>query len=371
MDSRVSGAAAPAPSRAGSVFPLRPMNQDEVFSSALAVLRHAPRAVIGLPVIASAVNFVLTTGLMLIAPTDTFLRLYTQPAAFEDDEVALAAFSDLWVLLLMSVTSFLSWVLLYVAAALIPVATLRAVYGLGTGPWQTLQITRKRLGWLVLHVVLVLVVLSTVFSVVMLIAALIVAFTLLVGVFVVVPAMLLGLLWTTVALMHAPVVIVVEGRDAITAVGRSFQLNKGLWVKHMVAVGVLFVVGLIVMLATMLPLGALLGISAGTVDGLPEDATWLTTSLLIGVQLTDSVLTALILALMGVVISVLYLNARFRQEALDTVLEAAADKPYSSDDAGDLVPGSPQHTAAYFSEARSPQAAVPAAPFAGGQRVRT
>lgn len=69
-------------------------------------------------------------------------------------------------------------------------------------------------------------------------------------------------------------------------------------------------------------------------------------ALLVLAQLYDAVLTALVMALAGTVIAVMYLNARFRQEALDAVLLDAAAEPQ---ELGELIPGSPEHLQAHYS----------------------
>src|SRR5699024_3578222 len=78
-----------------------------------------------------------------------------------------------------------------------------------------------------------------------------------------------------------------------------------------------------------------------------QDDWWAVLVLGLG-QLFDGALAALLVALAGTVFAMMYLNARFRQEALDAVLLDAAGE---AETAAGMLPRSPEHLGAHFSTA--------------------
>lgn len=344
-DTALSGPGTPV--RPGAVYPLRVMAQDEMFSAAFGAIRRSPRAVLGLPFLAGLLNFVVAIALMALFPSQQFMRMFLDPGAFEDPEMAWAAMGDggMWLLLMLS--GFIGNLLLAMSFGLLAIPTLRAAYGLPTTLGQTLRLRARTLGWLLLHLVLLSILLGVVGVVVLVVAGLMIGLTMFIGAIVVLPGLFLLLCWVTVALMFGPLVIVVERRNAFSALGRSIRLNRGLWWRHIGAVALLYLIGGIAMTVAAVPAGIVMGIGAEVAWQSPQgQEDWLAIVVLGLSQLYDAVLAALMVALASTVVATIYLNARFRQEALDAVLlDAAADVR----EAGELIPGSPEHLAAHFS----------------------
>lgn len=340
------GSTATAGLQPGAVYPLRPMAQDELFSGAVRVIRRNPRAVLGLPLIAGLVNFAAAILLVLLFPSRQFLQMFMEPTAIDDTEVAWAAMGDggLWLLLLL--TSLFSNLLLAVSVGLLAIPTLRAAYGLPTTLGQTVRLRAGTLGWLVLYLVLMPVLIAGLGIVVVVVAGLTLAVTLLIGAVVVLPGLFLLLCWTTVAVMFGPLTIVVERRNAFSALRRSIGLNRGLWWRHIGTVAMVYVIGGIAMLITSIPAALVMGLGTEIAWQSPEgDRDWLAVAMLSIGQLYDAVIAALLTALAGTLIGVMYLNSRFRQEALDATLLDAVD---STEETPDLIPGSSDHLAAAY-----------------------
>ncbi|WP_300343802.1 hypothetical protein [Nesterenkonia sp.] len=327
--------------RGAAVFPLRVMSQDEVFSAAIAVIRRSPRAVLGLPLVAGLLNFAVTAVLLLVLPSNHLVRMMTDPTAFEDPELVWAAMGDVGLWLLLMLTGSVSTLLLALSFGLLGIPSLRAAYGLPTTLGQTLRLRAGTIGWLLLHLVLLGLALGAGALVVLVAAALLVGLTLFVGVVVVLPALFLLLCWVTAAFMFGPLVIVVERRNAFSAVARSFRLNRGLWWRHIGAVALLYLIGGIAMMVATLPASLVLGLGAELAWQSPQGQNdWLALAVLGLGQLYDAVVAAVMVALAATAIAALYLNARFRQEALDVVLLHAAG---SAADTDQMIPGSPEH----------------------------
>lgn len=329
----------------GAVYPLRVLAQDEMFSAAFAVIRHSPRAVLGLPFLAGVLNFAAAVAMMTLFPSQQFMRLFLEPAAFDDPEVAWAAVGDgaLWLLLMLS--GFIGSLLLAVSFGLLAIPTMRAAYGLPTTLGQTVRLRARTLGWLILHLVLLGIVLVVVGLLVLVAAGLLIGVTLFIGAIVVLPGLFLLLCWVTAALMFGPLAIVVERRNAFSALARSLRLNRGLWWRHIGAVALLYLIGGIALTVTAVPAGIATGLGSEIAWQSPQaQEDWLAILVLGLSQLYDAVLTALMVALAGTVVSVIYLDARFRQEALDAVL---LDAPEAGQETSTLIPGSPEHLAAH------------------------
>lgn len=346
-----AGSAAGSPShpvRPGAVYPLRVMAQDEMFSAAFGAIRRSPRAVLGLPFLAGLLNFAVAIALMALFPSQQFMRMFLDPAAFDDPEMAWAAMGDgaLWLLLMLS--GFIGNLLLAMSFGLLAIPTLRAAYGLPTTLTQTLRLRARTLGWLLLHLVLLIILLSVVGVVVLVIAGLLIGLTMFIGAIVVLPALFLLLCWVTVALMFGPLVIVVERRNGFQALGRSISLNRGLWWRHIGAVALLYLIGGIALTVAAIPAGIVMSIGTEIAWQSPQgQEDWLAILVLGLSQLYDAVLAALMVALASTVVAAIYLNARFRREALDAVLLDAAEGAQQTET---LIPGSPEHLAEHFAD---------------------
>ena len=328
------------------MYPLRPMAQDEMFSGAFGVIRRSPRAVLGLPLLAGVVNFAAAILLMALFPSQQFTRLFMDPAAFDDPEVAWAAMGDggLWLLLML--TTFIGHLLLALSVGLLAIPTLRAAYGLPTTLGQTLRLRARTLGWLVLYLALVPLLLGVIGVVVLIVAGLTIGLTMFIGAIVVLPGLFLLLCWITVAIMFGPLVIVAERRNAFSALARSISLNRGLWWRHIGALALVYLIGGIALLIASVPAALVVGLGSEIAWQSPQgQQNWLAIAVSGLGQLYDAVLAALLAALAGTLIGVMYLNARFRQEALDAVLLDAAE---SVRETSQLIPSSPEHLSAHL-----------------------
>lgn len=324
------------PVRPGAVYPLRPLAQDETFLGAFSVIRGNPQATLGLVFLAAVLNFVISLLLLTVMPSDTYLRMLTDPGAFENEEMAFAVLTDGGVVLLMLLTSFIGTVAMTMTLGLLPIPALRAAYGLPTSLRQTLRLRAERMGWLVLHVTVLIVGLSTVGAVAVVVSVFLLLIAPVPGLILVLPALLLGLCWATAGVMFGPVLVVVERRHAFSAIARSFALNRGRWWRHIGTVALVYLMLGVVMLVTYAPAGiltALGGFFAQDQDG-P-----LVLAILGFSQFYEMALNTLLMTFVGVLIAMLYLNARFRREALDVMLLDTADIPTD-------LPGSPEHQGA-------------------------
>ena len=328
------------------MYPLRPMAQDEMFSGAFGVIRRSPRAVLGLPLLAGVVNFAAAILLMALFPSQQFTRLFMDPAAFDDPEMAWAAMGDggLWLMLML--TTFIGHLLLALSVGLLAIPTLRAAYGLPTTLGQTLRLRARTLGWLVLYLALVPLLLGVIGVVVLIVAGLTIGLTMFIGAIVVLPGLFLLLCWITVAIMFGPLVIVAERRNAFSALARSISLNRGLWWRHIGALALVYLIGGIALLIASVPAALVVGLGSEIAWQSPQgQQNWLAIAVSGLGQLYDAVLAALLAALAGTLIGVMYLNARFRQEALDAVLLDAAG---SVRETSRLIPSSPEHLSGHL-----------------------
>ncbi|MBO0594329.1 hypothetical protein I2485_07320 [Nesterenkonia sp. E16_7] len=352
-----------APSRAaqdpaltpGSVFPLRRMVADELFSAAVAVIRRSPKAVLGVPFLAGLVNFGLTLVMMLVLPSSSYMRMLTDPGAFEDPDLALGVAADAAFLWVTFASSALTSLVIAVATAYMVLPTLRAAYGLHTGMGQTVRLRLGRLGPTVVNLLVLGLILTVVALPVFFVAVLLLVITLFLGAVVVLPGLFLALCWITAAVMYAPLTVVVERRGPFAAIGRSWQLNRGRWWRNIGLVALLYVIlGLVFTIASM-PLMVTVA-AAELLEGSPlPGGEWAGFAVFALTELYGTVLSTLFIGVVGTVISLMYLNARIRQEALDVTLLAAADPvrlPLHSarTPAERLVPGSIEHLHEHFTE---------------------
>ncbi|WP_225939058.1 hypothetical protein [Nesterenkonia lutea] len=348
----------------GTVFPLRRMVADELFSAAAAVIRRSPRAVLGVPFVAGLVNFGLTLTLMVLLPSSAYTRMLTDPAAFEDADVALGLATDTAFIWLTLASSALTSLVILVAAAYMALPTLRAAYGLRTSMAQTVRLRLGRLGPVVLNLLVLGLILGVLAVPVLFLAVLVLVLTLFLGAVVVLPALFLVLCWVTAAVMYAPVTVIVERLGPLAAIARSWRLNRGRWWRHIGLVALLYVIlGIVFSIASaplMIAVAATELLEGSLLPGAPAE--WAEFIVFAVSELYGTVVTTLFVGVVGTVVSLMYLNARIRQEALDVTLLAAAeqDLPTEAQHAGSverLVPGSIEHLHDHFQD-RLPQPAA-------------
>lgn len=339
------GGQGPVPAAPGAVYPLRRMQLNDVFAAGFRMLRHSPRTMLGIPLAAALLNFLLSLALMALPASGALSRMAMDPMAFEDPELVLSTFTSIEFLLFMVVSMLFGQLLLGVAAAVISLPTLRAAYGFRTGFGQALRLRARRLPALCVHyLVLLLIAVLAGAAVIAVVAAAVWIEPLLA--FAVILLLFLGFLplvgWLTAGLMYGPIAVLVEDKGPVAAVGRSWGLNRGIWWRNIGTVLLLFVMILALTLIISIPAGIAMGVGEATAWDSADPVRGTTTSLLIfaGTSLFDAVLTALAMGLFGGIVTAMYLNCRVRREALDVALLSAA--PSSPDD-GRIVPASAEH----------------------------
>ena len=338
----------------GAVYPLRRMVADELFSGAVAVIRRSPKAVLGVPFVAGLLNFGLTLALIVLLPSSAYTRLLTDPSAFEDPDLALGVAADaafIWITFLsMALTSLV----IAVAAAYMVLPTLRAAYGLHTGMTQTIRLRLRRVGPVIVNLLVLGFLLSVIALPVLFLAILLLVITLFIGVIVVLPGLFLALCWITAAVMYAPLTVVVERLGPFASIARSWRLNRGRWWRNIGLVALLYVIlGIVFSIASaplMISVAAAELVQGSVTSGSPSE--WAGFAIFTLSELYGIVVTTLFIGLVGTVVSLMYLNARIRQEALDVTLLAAAEQVHSSH-VEQLIPGSIDHLHQHFAEVNS------------------
>lgn len=333
------------PAAPGSVYPLRRLQLNDVFAAGFRMLRHSPKTMLGIPLAAALLNFLLSLLVMLFPASGAVSRMIMDPMAFDDPELVLSTFTSVEFILFMVLTTVFAQILLGISAAVVSIPTLRAAYGFRTGFGQAIRLRARRFPALCGHyLVLLIIAVLAVVAVVALMAGAIWVEPMLA--FAMVALLFLAFIplvgWLTAGLMYGPIVVLVEDKGPIAAVGRSWRLNKGIWWRNIGTVLLLY--------AMFFALGLIMSLPAGIAVGVGEAAAWesgdpsqgTTTSLLFfaGTSLLDAVLTALFMGLFGGIATAMYLNCRVRREAVDVALLSVA--PTSSDD-GRIIPASVEH----------------------------
>ncbi|MGE0217372.1 hypothetical protein [Mycolicibacterium sp.] len=215
----------PPPVIKPGVVPLRPLGLSEMFNGAVAYVRANPKATLGLTTIVVVAAQVLSLLLSLwpFAFTGDLAQSLDGDEASTEVLVSWMASS-----LAGAITTVLSTVLL---SGLLTVVIGRAVFGAGITIGEAWQRVRGRLwaliGLTVLELVAVLIVMVVVTAMIVGVAmggngwlAFLIGAPL-------VLATIVGLIYLWTVLTFAPAVIVLERRDIITSIKRSFALVKG------------------------------------------------------------------------------------------------------------------------------------------------
>lgn len=323
------------------VIPLRPLNLGEIFDGAIQVERSNPRSTIGLAAIVSAV-----TGLLSLV-----VNLSTVWGAGGLESDPFAATSMAYSLGSMG-SSLIVAVVAVVAQALVTgmliVAVGQAVMGRRTSLSQLMDAVRGKLGRLIGAVLLV-----TLLQLAVFVPA--VGVGLAVGMALSPDAgvgigLLLGLagmcawVFLMVRFMMVGPVIILEDLGVMDSLRRSWRLSgKGFW--RLLGIGLLawivtgIVAAIIVVPFTMI--GAAIGGFVAFQSG-PTNASFTVMMVLIQVLavLGQIVAGAITLPFSAGVYSLLYLDARMRNEGFDVTLNAQAHQE-ASRAAGPPAPGSP------------------------------
>lgn len=331
------GGPATEPARPGAVFPVRRMTLGEVFGGGFAMLRHSPKTMLGIPLAAGAVGMVLSALMLTYAPAREFLAFAYNPAA--DPETMLNTTVDGLAVAMFIVSLLAQYLIVYVAFAALAVPVFRAAYGYRTGFGQAIRPAAARFGALALQL-LVLVVVGVVVAVGLFLAVgVVTVLTMGIGLILVLPGMVLMGAWLTSALMFGPFAVVVEGRSAVAALGRSWSLNRGRWWRHIGTVLLLMLMAMAAAVALSVPFMLIAGL---TMDPTGEPGAGMTVGLLLN-TVVGLVVNVVITAVFGACVAVMMLNARFEQEGLDVALLSAAEGAH---DDGHVIPGSPDHISA-------------------------
>lgn len=341
------GDAAAAP---GSVYPIRRLHLNDVFGAGFRMLRHSPATMLGIPLAAALTSSLLSLLSMLLPSGGMMGRMIMDPLAMEDPELMMDSFAAGEFLIFALIGALLGQALMVIAGGSIVLPTLRAAYGFRTSFGQALRLRARRFlpllaYYLVVGVAIFAVLLAVIagfgfsFAVVAPEAAWVGGILALLSL----PVFLFLLLWLTVALLYAPMAIMVEDKGPFAAIGRSFRLNKGMWWPHIGTVLLLGLMLLGLMMIITIPSMLLMGVGGNfTMD--PDDPAGSFSGVMLITMIIstilDGILMGLMMALWVGITTAMYLNARIRQEAVDVALLSAA--PHSPDD-GRIIPSSVEH----------------------------
>ena len=207
------------------VVPLRPLNLSDMFNGAVAYIRANPKATLGLTTIVVVAVQLLTLALSLLP-----LAFTGQLAGTIDSDEPTAEMVISWAAsgVTTAVASLLAAILL---SGLLTVVVGRAVFGAGITIGQAWRRFQPRLwalvGFTLLEVIGAIVLIAVVVLIIVVVAVAadgLIAF--LVGAPLVI-ALIAALIYLGTMLTFAPVAIVLERRDIISSIKRSFALIKG------------------------------------------------------------------------------------------------------------------------------------------------
>ncbi|MDZ5076257.1 hypothetical protein [Nesterenkonia sp. HG001] len=328
------------PAYPGRVFPIRRMTLGEVLGGGFSMLRHAPKAVIGVPFVAGMVSFLLSMLVFTMTPSGNILRLMYDPMAFEDEELLYSVFTSLAFWLGLIVVSVVQYFVLAVAYSLVALPTLRAAYGYRTSFTQTLRLRSGRIGWLVLHLLLLSILVMVLGAAVFVLVLLLAVATFGIGLILVLPGALLLGAWITAGLMYAPIVLLVEDRGPFAAMARSWRLNRGRWWINIGTVALIYLMTFVMVMIASMPIGIISVIGGEMAMASPDGGTTMSMVLFTLASFFDSAVSAVFLGLVGALVTVMYLNCRIHQESLDVALLTVAE---GAVDDGTVIPASVQH----------------------------
>lgn len=206
------------------VVPLRPLTLSDIFNGAVAYVRANPRATLGLTTIVVVASQALSLALSLLPFTFTDLVA----GGLGEDEASVQVVVG-WVASSLAggiATALAATVL----AGMLTVVIGRSVFGAGITVREAWQRLRPRfwplIGFTVLKMLVFLLGLVLVIGIIGATAALTTGFVAFAVAIPLVLGAVLAAVWLSVVLTFAPVIIVLERRDIVTAVKRSFTLIK-------------------------------------------------------------------------------------------------------------------------------------------------
>ncbi len=314
----------PPPAIKPGVVPLRPLSLSDMFNGAVAYVRANPKATLG-----------LTTVVVVVAQLITLLFSFL-PLAFTGDIVSALDAGDepsaevivSWVAsaLAGALTTALSMTVL---SGLLTVVIGRSVFGAGITIGEAWRRLRPRLWALIGFSLLKTLVFVLLFALVGgLIAVAVAVVGGLAALFIAAPLVLTAILvaiWLSVMLTFSPVIVVLERRDLVTAVKRSFWLIKGDFWR-------VFGIWLLAYIAAQFVAGAVsIPFSIGSQVALTVSPTTASFMLSLVLASVGGAIGQIITGPFTAGVTVLqYTDRRIRAEAFDLVLQTgAAAGPYA------------------------------------------
>lgn len=321
------------------VVELRPLTLSDLLDGTFATIRRAPAATLGIAALVYLIIGIL--GMLAFGVLGLNEVLYAalsitgdpnEIAHFED--LLLGTFSHPWYI--YAGIALVSFVLSILASAIIvgtsSAATMRATLNLPTSIVQSLRFSVSawaRIIWL--NLLVGLGALSS-FSLLIFIAfwleASIGALTILPS-FLLMFTLLLGFIFIGIRLVVAPVLIVTQSLGVFAAMGKSWRLTQGMWWRIF---GIVLVTGLMISV-----LGGIISSIAGVAVSFSNNM-WV---VLIATQLVGSITTAVGASLYYVLLSLLHVDLRIRQERLDVALlnelQTPSESPLPGHDAVDFT----------------------------------
>ncbi|RWA22255.1 glycerophosphoryl diester phosphodiesterase membrane domain-containing protein [Mycolicibacterium brumae] len=288
------------------VIPLRPLNLSELYNGAVAYIRRSPKSTLGLTTVV-----VLATELLSLA-----LQIGPMLAVGRID--ALRDTSTDWALsgLLQLPGAAALWLSTLLLNGMLTVVVGRAVFGSSITIGETWQLIKGRLGALILLALLQMLIYGAIIGV-LVAAGLLVATASggLAATLVVVPLALLAIplaVWIWVAMLFAPVVIVLERQPVGEAIRRSWALVRGDFWR---VFGIMVLTGLMVAIIAGV-LAAPFAVGGAVLEGLAGMYMLSLVLLAIGNAISRIITTPFTA---GVTV-LLYTDRRMRAEAFDMVL---------------------------------------------------
>lgn len=328
------------------IIPLRPQTLSDVLEGSFAALRLSPAAVLGTMLIVALAQSLLV-GLPLAYLFTVILQgelFTTAGTSFEttDAEAAWSLLNSMLILWgLIMLAALLGAFLSTIAQGVLSVTVARGAVGLKTTLGQAWRLTGRSVGSLIGLTALYLAVgLVTV----LLVGAVLVLVGLAVSSMgdgsawpVVVLMMLLMLgsiplfLWLYIKVVLAPAAIAIEQIGPWAGIRRSWSLTRGAWWRTF---GIVLLVGVIVGIVTSLISGGLTSVLGMFMPGsgsTAEEIFGMATVAMVVVTVLSTLIQAVGTAYLTLVMAVLYIDYRIRQESFDLELGQTAAQSGAGD----------------------------------------
>lgn len=326
------------------ILPLRPQSLADILEGSFAALRQNPGAVLGTILLVALIQTLLISLPLIWMISGWATNNFIVDSGSSDAEVIFAeAFGSFLIFMgIAALGGVIGTALTLVAQGVLSVVVARGAVGLKTSLGQAWRLTGKSIGSLLGLVGLVLIAwaVAALLSVLIMLAGWALSGSSEAGSWVAAPIMLLLMfgmipltLWLYVKLSLAPSAIAIEQLGPWQGVKRSWALTRGVWWRTF---GIVLLVGIIVGIITSLISGgltAVLGLFFPNESGATTaDAAF---GLLTVVGTVTSIIGALVSAIgtayLALVVAMLYIDYRIRQESFDLDLAASAAQVGSTD----------------------------------------